>query len=53
MKKVALLLFVLLVTVTVTATAAGDKVRGEKGEGQTRQMQERNTDQGTPAYCAP
>ena len=53
MKKITVLLIVLLVTGAMTATAVGDKVRGEKGQGQTHQFQERNTDQGTPAYCAP
>jgi hypothetical protein len=53
MKKIALILFILLITVAMSATAVGDKVRGEKGEGQTHQVQERNTDEGTPSYCAP
>ena len=50
MRKIAVVLFVLMITAAMTASAVGDKVRGEKGEGQTHQVQERNTDKGTPLF---
>jgi hypothetical protein len=50
MKKIALILFILLITVAMTASAGGDKNRGKKGTGEVRQIQVRNTEEGTPAF---
>ena len=50
MKKIALILFVLLITVAVTSTAGGDKNRGDRGTGEVHQEQVRNKDEGTPAF---
>jgi hypothetical protein len=50
MKKIALILFILLIIVAMTASAGGDKNRGKKGTGEVHQIQVRNTEEGTPAF---
>ena len=52
MRKLVSIFFVALLisSVTFSAFASGDKNRGDEGKGSVVQVQERKTENGTPAF---